>query len=286
MQLSVLLGAALLTSGFLVFGRPLSTRRDPTFLYTPDDTNELDTIIDVPEPGDTHTITHLDSTFGPGTPNSSPSFLEAMLDGQINFDTFSSPVLPDTLKALPKDTVYDDPWEFDMLPSIANSFKTGYLNPEKFQQDLQKINAKNAVYCIYLLQATSPDSIQTVQLKLMNNQCGSSSNWDGFVKDFDGSSSGAIAVYRTRSDKILSIMNVRHDCREMVTMHDASSYTLLPCGIEDEKTLKQFTDWEPELQKVFGTSTPDSNISRVTSFDPRTTLETIRKSYIKDQAPK
>lgn len=252
MKLSVLSSAALLTSGFLVFGRPLITRRDPTFLYNPDVDGfptDLYTTIDIPEPGDTHTIiqdthpiTQLDTAFGSGTPNTSPSFLKAMLDGQTNFNTFSSPVPHDTPKALPKDPVYDNPWELYTLPSIANTFKSGYLNPENFQQDLQRIDTGNAVYCIYLLQAAPQNSIKQVQLKLKNNHCGSSSDWNVFANDFDGLSSGAIAIYRTPSDKILSIMKVRKDCREMVMMQGASSYNLLPYGRQDKETLEKFTD--------------------------------------------
>lgn len=295
MKLSVLSSAALLTSGFLVFGRPLITQRTPTFLYNPDvDSfpNDLYTTIDIPEPGDTHTITqdthlitHLDTAFGSGKPNTSPSFLEAMLDGQTNFDTFSSPVSYDTPKALPKDPVYDNQWELYTLPSIANTFKSGYLNPENFQRDLQRINTGNAVYCIYLLQAAPQNSINQVHLKLNNDDCGSSSDWNVFANDFDGLSSGAIAIYRTPSDKILSIMKVRKDCREMVTMQGASSYSLLPCGRQDEEILEKFKEWEPKLKEVFGTSASDSSVSRVTPFKSDMTLKTIRDSYIKDQAP-
>lgn len=256
MRKLALSGAVLLTDGFLVFSRPLSSlgeKRDTTpvnsiasQVFGPDDFSTLNF---GPDESDRYPSypTNLDLNFKSAFAN--PAVLDAFAPlpntpQQDNFDYLSQFGLDyhsALLKAALPDpgNTFGDTGEPDMLANNAPTV-VPYSLPKSFEDDLQAIWNHNALYCIYQL-SSGPT--------LVRMECGQNTDWEVFANAVDSYKQGGYAIYRLNDGSIDSIMMVSDECR--IQEYGPTTWTLKPCGKEEEKVLKQFTNWGPALQAKF-----------------------------------
>lgn len=305
MRLFLLSGAALLSCGFLVFGRPLSPQREsrdliptttaydigPRFLFDgPDASSDLPgTFFTENTPGyptglDVNSEIASASPALPGTSTAlfndiqpidftlpsldTPVSSEVQPAGLSNFDTFLSPIELDKSSAPLQATQPD-------LDVDTNTFgnNQGPITIATNEPSTQTAFANPENFEKDLQNLKSGQALYCIyELSLLSNnnlvlkKCGQNPDWGIFSQDFDGSGRG-IALYRLNDGSIMSMMKVSNGCRTKV--YGPEIWTLLECGKQEEATLKKFTQWEPSLRAVF----PGRDMVHL--IDPTYTVEQV-----------
>lgn len=304
MRLSVLSGAALLSCGVLVFGRPLSTQREsrdlipttaaygiaPRFLFDGPDagSDASGTVFKENLPGyptdlDVNSeITSANSAL-PGTSTAllndiqpidfnlpsldTPLSSEVKLAGLSSFDTFLSPIELDKSSATGQATQPDFGVGTNTFGNTRGPVTLAANEPSPLIAFANPENFQKDLQNLKSRQAPyCIYELSSLGNNLVLKKCGQNPDWKPFSQDVDGSRRG-IALYRLNDGSIMSIMKVSNECRTKDWGPDM--YRLLEYGKQEEASLKKFTQWEPSLRAVF----PGRNMVQL--IDPTYTLAQI-----------
>ena len=207
---------------------------------------------------------------------------------------FSRPTLPDTYpeiayafppsllapdtSLLPADInpkIWSTQTGFDgitSLPSIESGIEIAYEAPEDLRGRLESMVNGEAKYCIYELSSD--------KRRLTFKMCGEKgSNWVDYSGAFDDSYPG-FALFRLKSDSILSLMNLRHDCQ---TTNESRQwvYDLSSCeNKKNSQVLHSFKQgWEASLNEIF------TNVISLDDINDDTSLNAVGAQYIYSKHP-